>query len=446
MAQNYILLETIELNQSAVSVTFDNIPQSGYTDLKIVMSARSTANGGQNANLKLNSITSGYSDRILSGDGSGASSFTSGNTAKGGSCVVSGADFTANTFSNGEIYIPNYLGSTAKSFSSDSVSENNTTLSYQQFHANLCTSTQAISSIFIDLSSGSFAANSTFSLYGIAKLNVEPTIAPLAIGGNIVANDGTYWYHAFLSSGTFTPSKDLSCDMLVIAGGGGGASNGGGGGAGGLLAHVAQALTIQNYNVAIGGGGSGGGPGTDGANSQFGSLTASVGGGGGMSFGFSLGGKAGGSGGGAPRAFVSVGGAANPSGQGNKGGDCTNSSFGSGGGGGAGAAGGDGSGSGVAGNGGNGSSAYSAWGSATSTGQNISGTFWYAGGGGGGSANPQVAGSPGAAGNGGGGAGNSQSGSGGTGIVNTGGGGGGSGATPGGGGSGIVIVRYPMSS
>ena len=42
MAGNHVLLETIELTQNAASVTFDNIPQTGYTDLKVVVSGRST--------------------------------------------------------------------------------------------------------------------------------------------------------------------------------------------------------------------------------------------------------------------------------------------------------------------------------------------------------------------------------------------------------------------
>ena len=40
MAGNHVLLETIELTQTTTSVTFDNIPQTGYTDLKIIMNAR----------------------------------------------------------------------------------------------------------------------------------------------------------------------------------------------------------------------------------------------------------------------------------------------------------------------------------------------------------------------------------------------------------------------
>jgi hypothetical protein len=155
-----------DLTATASTVTFSSIPQ-GYTDLKIVVSVRSTANGGQNMNLTFNSTTSGYSDKILSGNGSAASSFTSGNTSRGGSCVMPGADFTANTFNSGEVYIPNYTGSTAKPFSSDSGSENNATLSYLQMQATLWTGTAAISTILIDLSGGSFAIGSTFTLYGI---------------------------------------------------------------------------------------------------------------------------------------------------------------------------------------------------------------------------------------------------------------------------------------
>jgi hypothetical protein len=40
MPNNYVLLETIALTQAAASVTFDNLPTSGYTDLKVVISAR----------------------------------------------------------------------------------------------------------------------------------------------------------------------------------------------------------------------------------------------------------------------------------------------------------------------------------------------------------------------------------------------------------------------
>jgi hypothetical protein len=40
-------LERIELNATAASVTFANIPQTGYTDLKVVVSARLDVNDVQ---------------------------------------------------------------------------------------------------------------------------------------------------------------------------------------------------------------------------------------------------------------------------------------------------------------------------------------------------------------------------------------------------------------
>jgi hypothetical protein len=70
--------------------------------------------------------------------------------------------------------------------------------------------------------STAFVQYSTFYLYGVAKLGTTPAIVPYATGGDTIMTDGTYWYHAFTSSGTFTPAKGLSCDVLVVAGGGGG--------------------------------------------------------------------------------------------------------------------------------------------------------------------------------------------------------------------------------
>lgn len=164
----FTLIAAHTIPTAAADYTFTAIPAT-YTDLVLKISARSTANGGQNCNLTFNSNTSGYSDRILSGNGSTASSFSSGNTSRGGSIVIPGADFTASTFGNGEIYIPNYAGSTAKSFSNDSGSENNATLSYLQMQATLWNNTAAITSIKIDLSGGNFAVNSTFYLYGVSN-------------------------------------------------------------------------------------------------------------------------------------------------------------------------------------------------------------------------------------------------------------------------------------
>jgi hypothetical protein len=448
MPNNYVLLDRIELNNTAASVTFDNIPQSGYTDLKLVISARLTAAVDfASLSIAFNGSTASFTSRLLQGDGSSAVSATLTNFAGG----VNGTSTTTNTFDNVEIYIPNYRSANNKSFSVDSVVENNATAGRDTLVAGLWSNTAAITQVAFTSASGSFAANSTFSLYGLAQVGTTPTIAPKADGGNVIGTDGTYWYHAFLSNGTFTPQVGLSCDVLAVGGGGGGGGffHAPGGGAGGLLYTASNSLTsATNYAVTIGSGGTGGNSssftsGTQGVASTFiggaVSLTA-VGGGRGPATGV---GNTGGSGSGGG-ANDSAGGAGT-SGQGNAGGAAfsTSPNQRAGGGGGAGAVGAGGS---TTGNGGIGLNTYSAWATATTTG--VSG--YYAGGGGGGG--QSIAG--GSGGTGGGGAGargaNSASVAAVAGTINTGGGGGGgasenntttinNGAA---GGSGIVIIRY----
>jgi hypothetical protein len=119
---------------------------------------------------------------------------------------------TASTFNNADIYVPNYTSSTNKSISIDTVVENNATANEMSFIAGLWSQTAAINSISFAPYTGDFAANSTFSLYGLAAVGTEPVIAPKATGGNLIENDGTYWIHTFTSTGTFTPLQGLSCD------------------------------------------------------------------------------------------------------------------------------------------------------------------------------------------------------------------------------------------
>jgi hypothetical protein len=431
-AQNYVLLERIELNASAASVTFSNIPQSGYTDLKLIVSARQD-NGDNNLIFKPNNATTSISTRMLTGDGGSASSNTS-TTPYG---LVGQTGFTSNTFGSTEWYIPNYTSANFKSWSVDECNENNGTTAYARLQAGLWSSTAAITSIvFTAGSSGNFVQYSTFSLYGLAAVGTTPVIAPKASGGNRIDNDGTYWYHTFTSTGSFVPQTGLSCDVLVIAGGGGsGRDQGGGGGAGGLLPFTSQALTAAtSYTATVGAGGAGsvGSQGSDGSDSQFAALTLVKGGGGGGQFTYSNNGRTGGSGGGG-----GFSGGAATSGQGNAGGNYGSS--GGGGGGGKGSVGGNADPN--PGAGGAGVNTYSSWASATSTG--VSG--YYAGGGGGGREN--TGGPGGAAGSGGGGAG-AGSGAATAGTVNTGGGGGGgliSSSVGLAGGSGIVIIRYPIA-
>ena len=433
MPANFVLLEKITVGAAgASSVTFSGIPQTGYTDLVVKATARCTGSTSSFA-ITFNGSSANLSGIYLTGTGSSA---VSGSFNPFGRANYNST--TANTFSNNDIYIPNYASSNFKSFSIDGVQEDNTTTAYSSLEAGLWSNTAAITSITLAPASDTFVANSTFYLYGVAKLGTTPAIVPYATGGDTIMTDGTYWYHAFTSSGTFTPAKGLSCDVLVVAGGGGGASggSGGGGGAGGLQLLSAQSLSTTNYSVTVGAGGASD---TQGNNSQLGALTASVGGGKGGS---GVPGGNGGSGGGAYPG--EVGGTAT-SGQGNNGGagGTFTSPYSSGGGGGAGAVGTAGnSAASQSGAGGAGTNTYSAWLSVTGLG--VSG---YIAGGGGGGANTQYGGTSGAGGSGGGGAGGNP---GVAGTANTGGGGGGSATQPGGagtggiGGSGLVVVRYAV--
>jgi hypothetical protein len=434
------------------------------------MSARTDTNDGSSGQwgyVNFNGASTNNSTRILFGSGSSVGSFTGSSPTPYGA-YVEPSNFTASTFSNTEVYIPNYTSSNNKSYSIDSVTENNATGAYSNLTAGLWSSSAAITSVVISPAAGNFVANSTFSLYGLAAVGTTPAIAPKASGGNVIATDGTYWYHAFLASGTFTPQTGLTCDVLVVAGGGGGGRIvSGGGGAGGLLTFASESLTAANYTVTVGAGGagfatSGFGAGSTGSNSQFGALTTCSGGAGGSNSGAGLSGGSGS--GGAGTGGTNAGGSASPSGQGNAGGTGINASgkAASGGGGGAGAVGVTGTTS-LAGAGGIGatSSLINSMGSATGYGELSGGNYYFAGGGGGGwSSFGGTISNRGAGGIGGGGAGGYTDATaaldyaGIAGSNNSGGGGGGApndytGANSNtygkNGGSGIIIVRYPIN-
>jgi hypothetical protein len=436
---------TVAAGGTITEVVFDNIPQ-GYTDLKILVSARDGTTSGIGSALlgiKLNndaSATQG-SHLILYGTGSSMASAKYTNVQFVWASFLTNTSNTSSTFSNVEINISNYSDNQIKVWSADGTTENDATAAYSSFVSGAWNNSSPITMLTVYDYGGSyyFAQHSTFTLYGIKDAIKTAGNSIKATGGNIVF-DGTYVYHIYPASGTFTPTQSLTADCLVVAGGAGGGRSGGGGGAGGLLAFTSQSLTATGYTVTVGGGGAGNNvdnqTGTSGGDSQFAALTLVKGGGGGGSYGANGASGASGGGGGGFEGGTKTGGSATPSGQGNAGGNGFNGSSSlnraGGGGGGAGASGAAAA-SAVGGNGGIGSSTYSSWGVSTGIGQNVSGTYYLAGGGGG------YAATGGTGGSGGGG------GKGVNGTANTGGGGGGSasdGTVGFNGGSGVVIVRY----
>ena len=162
------LIQTVTVGAGgASSIDFTSIPGTA-TDLLVVCSLRNTTNES-GIRLRFNTDTgSNYPYRMLYGNGASATSETGTTT---GIATYSAAylSATANTYGNISFYIPNYAGSTNKSVSVDGVSENNATTAYQALTAGLWSNTAAITTVKVTAWSGTWAENSTASLYSVTK-------------------------------------------------------------------------------------------------------------------------------------------------------------------------------------------------------------------------------------------------------------------------------------
>ncbi len=165
MATTYTLIDKTILSSSQASVTFSSIP-STYTDLKIMYTARSdNTNPSNTIDLSFNGSTTGFTNRYLQASGTSPASGSNFARYSGG---MNSSIETANTFSNGEIYIPNYAGSNNKSYSADAIYENNSSSGNGlNMVADLWSNTAAITSITINGYAGNFVQYSSFYLYGI---------------------------------------------------------------------------------------------------------------------------------------------------------------------------------------------------------------------------------------------------------------------------------------
>lgn len=156
-----------ELASDQAKFTFSNIPQT-YTDLVVYVSTRSAFSfaGTPFTVIAPNGSLANLTFRRLSGNGSSAGSDTAPYSVPTPSSL-----YTANTFSSGFIYIPNYAGSTNKSFSVDAANENNATEATAQIQAGLWSQTAAITSLEIQAESGTgnLKQYSSVTVYGITK-------------------------------------------------------------------------------------------------------------------------------------------------------------------------------------------------------------------------------------------------------------------------------------
>lgn len=156
----------------AANIDFTSIP-STYTDLYIKLSGRDARNDGikfDNTNMRFNGSSTSYSGKLLYG---WPATSASGLSADGGTdsisfIYVTSTQALANTFGNIDIYIPNYAGSTYKSVSIDSVTENDSNNAIVGLAAGLWSNTSAITSISLFGGSNWLQYTSAY-LYGIIK-------------------------------------------------------------------------------------------------------------------------------------------------------------------------------------------------------------------------------------------------------------------------------------
>jgi hypothetical protein len=165
MANTFVKISTVTVGSGgAANIEFTSIPQT-YTDLKLVVSGRGDFAGTREKYaLKFNNSSTDYTFRRLAGyDSNSVLSDTdqapqaTGNTA------------TASVFASAEYYIPNYTGANYKSWSADSVTENNSSSSWiVDLNAALWSNTAAITSMQIIIQGpANFVQYSTATLYGI---------------------------------------------------------------------------------------------------------------------------------------------------------------------------------------------------------------------------------------------------------------------------------------
>jgi len=167
MALTYVAIATTTVGSGgAANITFSSIPQT-YTDLLVLLSARSEGTDGDsfftiNANSGAN-----YSYRRLSLSDNTVTTNSSSGATGGYWAFIPPSTYTSNTFGNVSLYIPNYTSSNNKSFSVDGVSETNSTNTVSRLVAGLWAQTSAITSLEFTTYGADLEQYSTATLYGI---------------------------------------------------------------------------------------------------------------------------------------------------------------------------------------------------------------------------------------------------------------------------------------
>ena len=162
MSSTYEPIATTTLGSAQSSVTFSSISQS-YTDLIIVVSAKaSTGQGNIMLQVGNSSVDTGsnYSNTLLSGNGSSASSFRNSNVT-----FATIGEFTNTDFDIVIVNLMNYSNTTTNKTSLSRVNS----VAYPRVSSwvSLWRSTSAINIMTIPAQTQNFVSGSTFTLYGI---------------------------------------------------------------------------------------------------------------------------------------------------------------------------------------------------------------------------------------------------------------------------------------
>lgn len=158
MPKTYDPIQSHTLASNQATVTFTSI-SSNFTDLVIVFRGNNTSGGNRAGTIIFNSDTgANYSATFIQGDGSNATSSRESNLNTGYFANVLNDNTTA------IVQIQNYSNTTTnKTF----ISRGSSPSTVVQARVGLWRSTSAITSITLGLNADTYAAGSTFTLYGI---------------------------------------------------------------------------------------------------------------------------------------------------------------------------------------------------------------------------------------------------------------------------------------
>ena len=152
----------------ASTITFSSIPGT-YTDLALLTSLHfDSANSFNDIGITINSDTgNNYSMRWLGVQSTTATSGSATNTYPISLGIPNGDGSGSLIYASTSTYFPNYTNSSYKTFSSDSVAEQNATGAYLRLTAGIWNNTSAITSISIYAPGFNWKQYSTATLYGI---------------------------------------------------------------------------------------------------------------------------------------------------------------------------------------------------------------------------------------------------------------------------------------